>query len=114
MTFQQLLNVFWLRPETAMWREIDIRTMETFKVSSPSSEHKTHLSKVAIQVWDVGLRPLFPVLRKMVKAIESEKLPDIKKEWISTLQQFLEPIVLMDKQLGQGSEPAFHCYILEK
>lgn len=78
------------------------------------STHNTSLSKVAIQIWDVGLRPLFPVLRKMIDAIEPEKLPEIKKEWIDIVCQFLEPIVQMDKQLGQGVEPAFHCYILEK
>jgi hypothetical protein len=103
MTFEQLLNVFWLRPETAMWREIDIRTIESFKVSSPS-----------LQVWDVGVRPPFPVLHKKLEAIESEKLPGIKKEWINTLQHYLEPLRLMDEQLGRGCEPAFHCYIVEK
>ncbi len=78
------------------------------------SQHNTHLSKVAIQIWDIGLRPLFPVLRKMIDAIEPEKLPDIKQEWINTVRQFLEPIVKMDEQLAQDVEPAFHCYILEK
>jgi SAM-dependent methyltransferase len=77
-------------------------------------KHNTHLSKVAIQIWDVGLRPLFPVLRKMIDAIESEKLPDIKQEWINTVRQFLEPIVKMDERLVQDAEHAFHCYILEK
>lgn len=35
-TLKQLLNVFWLRPETALWREIDIRTMSAFEMRSPS------------------------------------------------------------------------------
>ena len=35
-SFDQLMNAFWLRPETAMWREIDIRAMRSFKFSSPS------------------------------------------------------------------------------
>lgn len=35
-TLEQLLNVFWLRPETALWREIDIRTMSAFEMASPS------------------------------------------------------------------------------
>lgn len=35
-TFDQLLNAFWLRPETAMWREIDIRAMSAFEFRSPS------------------------------------------------------------------------------
>ena len=35
-TFDELLNVFWLRPETAMWREIDISAMVPFKIRSPS------------------------------------------------------------------------------
>src|SRR5437879_3189197 len=35
-TFDELLNVFWLRPETALWREIDIRAMAPFVFRSPS------------------------------------------------------------------------------
>jgi SAM-dependent methyltransferase len=35
-TFDELLNVFWLRPETAMWRELDIKAMESFEFRSPS------------------------------------------------------------------------------
>src|ERR1700722_5847078 len=33
---RQLLNVFWLRPETAMWRACDIQAMARFKFASPS------------------------------------------------------------------------------
>jgi len=76
--------------------------------------HKTHLSKSVIQIWDIGLRPLFPVLRKMADAVPLERLPEIKQEWIATLKQFLEPLVHLDDRLGQGEEPAFHCYVLEK
>lgn len=76
--------------------------------------HKAHLSKTVIQMWDIGLRPLFPVLRKMADALTPEQLPGIKQEWIAILKQFLEPLVQMDDRLGQGEEPAFHCYILEK
>ena len=35
-SFEQLLNVYWLRPETALWRELDIRAMHQFKFTSPS------------------------------------------------------------------------------
>ena len=35
-TFNELLNAFWLRPETALWREIDIRAMAPFEFRSPS------------------------------------------------------------------------------
>lgn len=76
--------------------------------------HTTHLSKTAIQIWDIGMRPLFPVLLKMVKLIDSENLGTIKEEWVSIFSEFLEPIVRMDTALGQGEEPAFHCYVLEK
>ena len=36
ISFDQLLNAFGLRPETAMWREIDICAMRSFEFSSPS------------------------------------------------------------------------------
>lgn len=76
--------------------------------------HRMHLSKTVIQMWDIGLRPLFPVLHKMAAYIDSDKLMAIKKEFIETTKMFLEPINKLDGDLVQGVEPAFHCFILEK
>lgn len=76
--------------------------------------HSMHLSKTVIQIWDIGLRPLFPVFHKMVLLIDKVSLLEIKKEWIGTLKMFLEPVFKMDDKLTQGVEPAFHCFILEK
>lgn len=76
--------------------------------------HKSHLSKTVIQLWDIGFRPMFPLLRRMADAIPPEELIDIKREWTTTLRQFLEPLIDMDNSLTQGKNPAFHCYILEK
>ncbi|MDO8291981.1 MAG: class I SAM-dependent methyltransferase [Gallionella sp.] len=78
------------------------------------NEHVCHLSKTVIQIWDIGLRPLFPVLLKMAKNMDEKNLIDIKNEWIDILDQFLKPLVKMDGSLHQNEEPAFHCYILEK
>jgi SAM-dependent methyltransferase len=77
-------------------------------------EHHAHLSKTVIQMWDVGMRPLFPVLMKMANAIPEDKIDPIKSDWIATFKHFLEPISKMDSTLTQGQEPAFHCYILTK
>jgi SAM-dependent methyltransferase len=77
-------------------------------------DHKRHLSKTVTQMWDIGLRPLFPVFYKMVSSIDKERVVDIKKEWIETLKIFLEPIARMDCELNPDDEPAFHCFILKK
>ncbi len=76
--------------------------------------HKKHLSKTTVQIWDIGLRPIFPLLYKMVSNIDREKIIEIKKEWISTFKIFLEPVIKMDSELNKEIEPAFHCFILEK
>lgn len=76
--------------------------------------HKAHLSKTVVLGWDIGLRPLFPVLHRMAESVAPDKLPEIKQEWVATLRQFLEPIADMDDDLSPESEPAFNCYILEK
>jgi SAM-dependent methyltransferase len=77
-------------------------------------QRTSHLSKTIIQIWDIGLRPLFPVLHKMARFVTTEELPAIKREWVSILRQFAEPLAAMDSQLGQGKELGFHCFILEK
>ena len=77
-------------------------------------QHRVHLSKTVIQIWDIGMRPLFPTLMKMVQAINPEMIDAIKSEWIATMKHFLQPVVEMDAKLTQGAEPAFHCYMLTK
>lgn len=72
-------------------------------------EHNSHLSKTVIQVWDIGLRPLFPVLHCMARAIPEKDFVDIEREWISIMHQFLDPLIDMDGRLTQGKDPAFHC-----
>ena len=79
--------------------------------------HKMHLSKTVIQIWDVGLRPLFPVLLKLVNAVEDkEKLQEIKNEWIEIFMKLLEPLfdLEMQNKLNQNEEKAFHYFVLEK
>lgn len=76
--------------------------------------HVTHLSKLVIQIWDIGLRPLFPVLKKMTDQLPPENYLDIKSEWCDTIRHFLEPVLELDNDLNGASEPAFHCYIVEK
>ena len=76
--------------------------------------HKRHLSKPLIQIWDIGLRPLFPVLLKMANQVPAKNLGVIKQEWIETLQHFLAPMVAMDDALGRAAEPSFHCYIVAR
>jgi SAM-dependent methyltransferase len=76
--------------------------------------HIRHLSKTVIQIWDVGLRPLFPQLLRMCQAMPKEDLLKLKADWVSTLLEFTAPLVEMDAELHRGEEPAFHCYIVRK
>jgi SAM-dependent methyltransferase len=76
--------------------------------------HKNYLSKTTVQVWDIGLRPLFPVLKLMTDSIKPQEILLIKKQWIDTIRMFLEPLIEVDTEVVDGQEPAFHCYILEK
>jgi len=75
--------------------------------------HTTHLSKLTIQLWDVGLRPLFPVLKKMADGLDSVHRTAIKREWIETARMFLEPLLDLDARPAEDA-PGFHCYVLEK
>ena len=78
-------------------------------------EHRMHLSKTVMQIWHIGLRPIFPLLLDMVNSIDDEKkLATIKEGWIKTFKMMLEPIAQMDDKLNQNEEHAFHMFILKK
>ncbi|KAA1056385.1 class I SAM-dependent methyltransferase [Azospirillum argentinense] len=76
-------------------------------------KHTKHLSKPIVQIWDIGLRPLFPAIMEMVSNINKEKIPHVKEMWVKNIMEFAEPLVRIDEKMTcEGA--AFHCYILEK
>lgn len=73
-----------------------------------------HLSKTLIQIWDIGLRPIFPMLKKMTGHLDENSLLEIKREWVDLFMKIGEPIVMNDRALTQGKEFCFFCFILSK
>lgn len=76
--------------------------------------HNYHLSKLIINIWDIGLRPLFPVLLEMSNELASERFIEIKFKWIQIMKTFIEPLLEIDKTLPGIEEPAFHCFEIRK
>lgn len=76
--------------------------------------HHSHLSKLTIQAWDIGLRPLFPVLLEMSNALPPEKFISIKNKWMQTMMAFIEPLIEIDREIPGNEQPAFHCFELRK
>lgn len=77
-------------------------------------KHTQHLSKTVIETWDIGLRPIFPLLHKMASRIDAEKLIEIKKEWIALFSELLLPLCTTSWCTDSEYPPAFHCYVLLK
>ncbi len=73
-----------------------------------------HLSKTLIQIWDIGLRPLFPLLKEMTTNIKKDVLLEIKREWVDLFLSLCYPIIENEKLLTQNKEFCFFCFLLRK
>ena len=73
-----------------------------------------HLSKTMLQISDIGLRPLFPLLKKMTSQMEASALLEIKREWVDLFETLGAPIVKNDTLLADGKDFGFFCFILRK
>ncbi|HSA05555.1 MAG TPA: methyltransferase domain-containing protein [Candidatus Gastranaerophilales bacterium] len=78
-------------------------------------EHKAYLSEKIIKMWDIGLRPISPLLIKMTSKINNEDLLEIKEEWINLFYELINPIIdnIELNEQNQGN-CTFHMFILEK
>jgi len=76
--------------------------------------HQYHLSKLTILTWDIGLRPLFPLLMEMIDLIPKNKIEKIKIQWIDTFEKFIIPLIKLDEEGSGEAVPAFHCFELIK
>jgi hypothetical protein len=74
--------------------------------------HVTFASPVVLRVYDIGLRPLFPVLSRMrtlLRQCSAEEFIQVKRHWVDTCAHFLRPLCGDDLNEGreQGTWHAF-------
>jgi hypothetical protein len=64
-------------------------------------------------VWDVGLRPIAPMLIRMANALTPQTRREIKRDWVSLFEDLLTPLCNPDFDLfDTPSEPAEITYVL--
>jgi len=76
--------------------------------------HKRHLSKTLLQIWDIGLRPIFPLLHKTMMEVHVQRRAALKQEWMNVFKKFIDPLLEAEEQFLNNAEPGFHCFIIEK
>lgn len=70
-------------------------------------------SRLFLTMWDIGLRPLSPVLVDMVNSFDAEKRSRYKKEWVNIFYDILKPIY--DEETREPLREGGYLYtILEK
>lgn len=64
-------------------------------------------------LWDVGLRPLAPMLVRMANALSADTRAAIKRDWVDLMCELLSPIARADFDLSDKlDEPAELQYVL--
>lgn len=65
--------------------------------------------------WNVGLRPLFPLLKRMSRFIPASELQPVREEWVQTWCELLLPLLIAPEVLvEEGVEPIRLHYVLTK
>ena len=72
--------------------------------------HATYLPPLALRIWDVGLRPLSPVLIDVANGMADGERSRMKAAWIDTVMKFLDP--LLEMELANRSPGGFHLFAL--
>ena len=101
------------RSESSLWtisydEIMSLASTLGFKVIS----HTYYLSSLTLQAWDIGLRPLSPVLIKMANKLTETDRRSIKSEWTEILRPFLGELYELDRKSHE--QGGYHFVCLEK
>jgi hypothetical protein len=102
------------RADTLMWSMdfIDFEK-EMNKIGFRVIDYKRYLSKLTLQIDDIGLRPISPHLIKMANSLSPELRFEVKQEWVSTMMVILNE--LLENELEKGpKEGGYNFVVLEK
>jgi len=68
-----------------------------------------------MEIWNLGTRPLSPLLINMAAQLPAEKREQVKEEWIDYFTRFFYPIIEGEfNKAPRENEYAFHFFVLEK
>ena len=71
------------------------------------------ITRTHAHLWDIGLRPLAPLLVRMTRELSAESRSSIKRDWVDLFCDLLTPICDPDLDLMSGSdEPGEIQYLL--
>ena len=71
------------------------------------------ITRTHAHIWDIGLRPIAPLLAKMTRALAPKTRASIKREWVDLFCELLEPLCDPDVDLfAVKDEPAEVQYVL--
>ena len=102
------------RKESHLW-QTDIGEIEQLagQYGFEVLHHQYCYSKFFLTMWDIGLRPLSPVLIDMANSFSPEKRKQYKEKWVDILHEILQPIYNEEtrKELSDGG---YLYVVLEK
>jgi SAM-dependent methyltransferase len=87
------------RSETLQWVASHDELRELVKtIGFKIVDHKYYVSKLSCTLWDIGLRPLSPILIKMSNSLDARTRRTIKSEWMDTMMEILVPLYEMENK----------------
>lgn len=78
-------------------------------------DHHLYLTNPVMDIWNVGTRPVAPLLINMASMLSSEGRAGAKLEWIDYFARFFAPIIEGEfERKVPENDAAFHFFVLEK
>ena len=78
-------------------------------------DHHLYLSNPVMDIWNIGTRPIVPLLIDMASKLSFENRNEAKAEWVDYFAKCFQPIVEeeFDRRVSEY-EAAFHFFVLKK
>lgn len=79
------------------------------------ADHHLYLTNPTMEIWNVGTRPIAPLLINMAGMLTPERRGEAKAEWVDYFARFFMPILEgeFERKVAE-TEAAFHFFVLEK
>jgi len=77
--------------------------------------HENYLTDSVMELWNIGTRPIAPLLISMSSKLSSDDRASCKADWVEYFREFLKPVIEGELDSNPHEERcAFHFFVLEK